>query len=97
MKNLIFFSNMSAHNKQFLNLNALFFVFTPQLQPLLFRFWCPETRKCLGYVIIIFKLYFVKSKLREIRLKITYRYSSLLLSSSSSSTELAWTGSLSHR
>jgi hypothetical protein len=102
MNNLSFFWNISAHNKQFLNLNALFFIFPPHLQPLLSRFWCPATRK--WYVLtswlcycIIFKLYFVKSKLYAIRLKITYRYSSLLLSSSSLSTELEWSGSLSHR
>jgi hypothetical protein len=102
MKNLSFFSNISAHNKQFLNLNVLFFVFLPQLQLLLSRLWCLATRK--WYVLtswlrycIMFKLYFVKSKLCEIRLKTTYRYSSLLLSSSLSSTELAWSGSLSHR
>jgi hypothetical protein len=35
MKNLIFSSNIRAHNKQFRSLNALFFVFPPQLQPLL--------------------------------------------------------------
>jgi hypothetical protein len=94
-----FSSNISAHNEQFLNLNALFFVFLPQLQLLLSRFWCPATWKWYALTsrlccCIIFKLCFVKSKLCEIRLKIIYRYSSLLLSSSS---ELAWLGSLSHR
>jgi hypothetical protein len=76
MKNLNFFSSISAHNKQFLNLNTLFFVFPLQLQLLLSRFWCPATRK--WYMLtswlcycIIFKFYFVKSKLCKIRLKIT--------------------------
>jgi hypothetical protein len=49
MKNLIFFSNMSADNKQFLNLDTLFFVFLPQLQPLLSS---SGVLQCLGYVIV---------------------------------------------
>jgi hypothetical protein len=69
-KNLIFFSNICAHNTQFLNLNTLFFVFPLQLQPLLSRFWCLATRKWYALMsqlcyCIIFKLYFQIKTVRD--------------------------------
>jgi hypothetical protein len=66
MKNLSFFSNISAHNKQFLNLNMLFFIFLPQLQPLLSRFWCPATRK---WYVLAMLLYHIQTLLRQIKTK----------------------------